>query len=296
MDRFRHSSATPRRAACPPLLWAAALVVALAGCGGGEEAAPEVKAIDEIVTEQEVESLLRIVNRLPDKKLPPLPAYFAPLPDWNPTRTLPVSGLVREEQAAQLDRRDERLIAGTLARQRGLARALKREKLTPEQFIGLAYAIGVAISGNTIKSNQDLSEVIASGREAVAKLEKDERTYASLAPEQKYEVARQSVWITRLDRAVQLKRIPPENLDLVRRFDEQLRPLFSPEYTTNPIDAVVDRLTAEGLPFEELATSGRDSELEWEPSEALIGRDPADNPQAKNDAAAAESVVPAVKR
>ena len=55
-----------------------------------------------------------------------------------------------------------------------------------------------------------------------------------------------------------------------------LEPIFPGEFTSNPLDAVVDLLEEQGLPFEELAESGSDDQIEWNADEAEFGTDKPD--------------------
>jgi hypothetical protein len=252
-------------------LTAAALLVA--GCGSGQLDYIEVKDIDERLTEDEVRTFVRIVDALPDRRLPPLPPVLAHPPDWAPSRTLPVNELLAEEQKSIADRWDVARLAERLDRNRRLSRLLKQERLTREQFVGLALAIGLALSRGTLRSDQDLDELIDRGRDAVEVLSRNTRSFATHSPEGRYQVLSQAAWLARIDRAAHLRLVPAENVALVEKHRASLVPMFPAEYTTNPLDPLADPLEEWGTPFEELPDSGRDDELTWDPADAIIGAD-----------------------
>lgn len=248
-------------------------VVAVVGCSGNQLEYVEVKDIDERLTSEELESFLRIVEALPDQKLPALPPVFAPPPEWAPSRTLPVNELLAEEQKAIDERWDVPRLAERLERNRRLGRLLEQEQLTTEQFVGLTLTIGLALSHGTLREEQDLADVLNHGREAIERLNRNTRSFATHPPEGRYHVLSQAAWVARVDRAKHLQLVPPENVELIAPHRETLARMFPPEYTTNPLDAIADPLEEWGTPFEELPESGHDDELTWDRAEALIGTD-----------------------
>jgi hypothetical protein len=246
------------------------------GCGDETLDYSEVKRIKEKVTESELQSFLRIIEALPEKKLPKFPTVFAPPPDWKTSRTLPVKQLIQEEAKLIDERWNEESLARNMQRKRKLQRLLRRERMTSEQFIGLSLTIGVALSRNTLRDNQNLKAILKKGDKALEPLRHDDRPFASLTPEETHSVLQQSVWVTRIDRAERLSQVPPENIALVRKHWEKLAKIFPAPFTENPLDAVADLLEERGLPFEELFESGADAEIEWIDHQALIGHDTPD--------------------
>ena len=107
---------------------------------------------------------------MPEGRLPPLPVVFAAPPEWPPSRTLPVNELLAEEQKAIDERWDVERLAERLGRHRRLARILKQERLTAEQFVGLSLAIGLALSRGTLRAEQDLEQIVERGRQAIERL------------------------------------------------------------------------------------------------------------------------------
>lgn len=233
----------------------------------------EVKGIHEKVTESELKQFLRIVDSLPDKKLPVLPAVLRPLPSWSSERTLPVNELVNEEKKLLDQSWDVEYLAGQLKRNRALERALNREGMTTEQFVGLTLALGSAVSRSKIREDQDLDDIVKKGRQIVTQLGKDDRTFAKLSRDASYTALRRAGWLTRMDRAKRLQEVPPENIALVKNHADALAKVLPPYFLENPLDAVTDLLEERGMPFEELPGSGVDSEITWSRDDAEIGFD-----------------------
>jgi hypothetical protein len=243
------------------------------GCGQSRLDFAEVKGTDEKVTESEMISFLRIIEALPEKKLPELPTVFAPPPNWKPTRRLPVSDLVKEEQHNLSEHWSVERLVEQLPRQRSLQRALSWQQMNPDRFIGLTLAIGIALSRATLHDRQDLDELVETGRMRIRKLKSNDAVFAQLSEENQHAVLREAAWITRVDRANRLAEVPPENLALVQSRRERLEQIFPPEFTVNPLDTIADLLEEQGIPFEELPLSGRDDQIEWDRDEAHIGTD-----------------------
>jgi len=255
------------------LLIAALLPLCLMGCMEEPLEYTEVKRVDETITPAELQTFLSVIETLPNQKLPPLQSVFPPPPDWNPSRTLPVGELVNESQELLAERWSVDWQARHVQRNRHLARALRREQLTTQQFIGIAFSLGVAMARNTIRENQDLNKIIERGEKEIAILRKDLRPFSSLSQEGRHRVLQRAIWISRLDRADKLVRVPAENLLLVQEQAETLSKIFPEDFQQNPLDSVVDFLEEFGLPFEETEESGFDDQISWDKSNVIRGYD-----------------------
>src|SRR6202047_411233 len=77
-------------------LFVAALTL-LAGCGEQAPKFGEPRDVGDKVTDPDLDPFCQVVDELPDKKLPEMPALFKSPPAWDEQRTLPVNELVREE-------------------------------------------------------------------------------------------------------------------------------------------------------------------------------------------------------
>jgi len=245
----------------------------MGGCGQSRLDFTEVKGIDEKVTESEMISFLKIINALPQKKLPELPPVFAPPPNWKPTRRLPVSDLVEEERHNLSAHWSVERLGEQLRRHRSLQRALRWQQMNPDRFVGLTLAIGVALSRATLRDSQDLDDLLETGRKRVEGIKSNDAIFAQLSEENQHAVLKEAAWITRVDRADRLADVPPENLALIQSRRERLEKIFPREFTINPLDNIADLLEEQGIPFEELPLSGWDDQIEWNRDEAHIGTD-----------------------
>ncbi len=243
------------------------------GCSDGEPEFTEVKDLKDDLTIEELRTFFRIINALPEKKLPEMPSVFAPTPEWNRSRTLPVKELVNSEFESVVALWDVDSRAEKLEKNRQLARALRNEKMTSQQFIGLVLTIGTTLSRNTLHEDQSLDDVIERGEQEIAELRSDARTFSMLSEAGQYAVVEKATWITRTERARRLKLVPESNRRLVAKHAEKLSVVFPVWFIENPLDAVPDLRQEYGLPFEELPESGLDEHIEWTREDALIGRD-----------------------
>ena len=148
-----------------------------------------------------------MIENLPDQKFPELQSVFPPPPDWNPSRTLPVSELINESQELLAERWSVDWQARHFQWNRHLARALQREQLTTQQFIGIAFTLGVAMARQIIREKQDLKKIIEREKE-ITVLQKDLRPFSSLSQEGRHRVLQRAIWISRLERANKLILVP----------------------------------------------------------------------------------------
>ena len=254
------------------------LIASISGCGEATIDFTEVKRVDETLSDAEVQSFLRIIDSLQDKRLPEMPETFVEPPEWNTNRTLPVGELVDDELLNMSNRWSEDWVVKQLKLSRHLQRALNRERMTPKQFVGVATVIGTALSRSTLDTKHNFDQTIEKGEPIVAQLRRDNRPFSSLSPEGQYQLLRRAVWLTRVDRAKHLKLVPRENVELVNRHQERLREIFPESYVKNPLQDIADLLEEKGLPFIELDESGSDARIEWEPNAVITGTDSPDAP------------------
>ncbi|MAT14943.1 MAG: hypothetical protein CMJ46_06705 [Planctomyces sp.] len=247
-----------------------------AGCQSQEPDYIEVKRVHEQLTANEVKSYLRIIYSLPSKKVPAFPAAYAPPADWERSRTLSVHDLVLEEEKLIENLWNEEVLVRQLSRNKPLLKRLKRERMTPQQFIGFTRAIGMAMSRASLRENQDLQKILEEGERVIQRLKDDHRSFSVLSEDNEEDmhiVLQNAMWITRADRVARLMKVPPENVDLVKKYSRQLNEVFPDDFKRNPLDEVQDLLVEFGLPFEETELVGLDVDLSWEKSEARIGHD-----------------------
>lgn len=250
-------------------------ILCCVGCDDPGLTYTEVKRLDETITSAELRAFLEVVDHLPGQKLPDFPSLYLPPPNWNEERTLPVNELVEAELRTLEDRWNTDQLVDALPVSRTLDRWLKRKRLSRRQFAGLTLAIGAAISRSTVRENQKLPEIVHKGQREVYSLRLDERPLNTLRnrPEELHDVLRRATWITRLDRARRLSSVPEVNVQLVTQFRERMVEVFPESLTRNPFDPIADRLEEEGVPFESLPGNDALDVLDWDPEDALIGRD-----------------------
>jgi hypothetical protein len=266
-----------------PFFFAALAVVLsfVGGCAEPEFVQPEPKRADDLLTISEIESFLAIVDSLPDQKLPrqndrDIPSVFLPAPKWSRNRTLPVNELVKEEEKMIADRQSiEWFIAHFPTQSRFLKRALRREKMTTEQFVGLYLALGISMSRDRLSSDRDLDQILVRGKQATAEMKKDSRPFSSLPEEQAYFLLEQSGWLAVVDRATRLKPVHPGNLPLVRKYADRLNAIMPSEFTRNPLLEFATILDDRGVPFQEPAGQETDDRILWNREHALVGADAA---------------------
>ncbi|QDU79985.1 hypothetical protein Pla110_17070 [Polystyrenella longa] len=252
------------------------LLTLLGGCQAPEQEYIEVKRVHEQLTPTEIRDYLKIVYSLPTPKVPELAPAYAPPADWERTRTLSVHDLVLEEEKYIDQLWNEEVLVRQLMRNKPLMKRLKRAHMTPQQFVGFTYTIGMSLSRATIRDNQDLRQILEEGGRAMHRLKEDKRSFSVLSEENEEDmhiVLRNAMWITRVNRVENLMKVPPENVSLVRQYAKQLTPIFPDDFKQNPLDKVQDLLVEFGLPFEETELVGTDVDMSWEKSEARVGFD-----------------------
>ena len=216
-----------------------------AGCQSQEPDYIEVKRVHEQLTANEVKSYLRIIYSLPSKKVPAFPAAYAPPADWERSRTLSVHDLVLEEEKLIENLWNEEVLVRQLSRNKPLLKRLKRERMTPQQFIGFTRAIGMAMSRASLRENQDLQKILEEGERVIQRLKDDHRSFSVLSEDNEEDmhiVLQNAMWITRADRVARLMKVPPENVDLVKKYSRQLNEVFPDDFKRNPLDEVQDLL------------------------------------------------------
>lgn len=257
---------------------AVVLAAVFSGCAEAPLEYTEVTRLHEPVKDSEAEAFLNVIDALPDRRMPAMNAIFGPPPDWNESRTLPVNDLVREEQARLAERWDVDRLAAEWEGNRALHRALRKQRMTVQQFAGFTLTLGAALSRAGVRENQPLPQLREKGIAEVAQLNEDGRSFASLPEDMRHQVLQRAIWITRLDRTQRLLHVPPENVDLAHRLESRFREIFPEEFTSNPFDGISDLLEEKGLPFLETSAGGYDDELDWNREDAIIGHDTPDMP------------------
>jgi hypothetical protein len=253
------------------------LAVLTAGCDAQTQKYLEPRDIGDKVTDADLDAFLQVINELPDKKLPEMPVLFKKPPAWDEQRTLPVNELLREE-TDDLEKiwTDDNLLRH-LAKDRALKKAL-RQRLTLPQFVGLVKTIGIALTRNAVRPDQNLHKIIEQGKKRLEALKGQTRRYNQLKPDERHVVLTTAVWLTRIDRARRLLQVPPENRAMAEQHYDRLKTIFPAEFTANPFDSIADQIEELGMSFEEQRQTGLDAEIDWKENDALRGFDRPDEP------------------
>jgi len=208
------------------------VAVGLVGCAS--ESIPEdnlagVQRIDEPIAESELRKFLRIVSRLPDKE----PPTFSPLTDSfyveDPAEKLIQECRIRFEKQFDIERQ------GKIWKQnRQIRQAAAKEKRSTTELAGLMTTLSTAICRAQFDSPQDLRQIEQKGVEETSKLKKNlDRIDANLAKQSTTILSRQRTELAmKLSRTVALveylkvlQRVPDENIELVKRYQEKLTSL-----------------------------------------------------------------------
>lgn len=223
----------------------------------------EVRRVDELLTESELRSFLKVAASLPDQKIPPLANIWLAPPTWNSNR--PIRYLVQQENKLLEEQISPNSLLPQLPKSRKFERALKEAQLTPEQFSGLLISFAVTLLRDEHTSAQELDRILDRGRLTLQRLTEDERVFSSLSDDGAHYLLQQASWITLCDRATRLQQVPDLNLELVRRHREELLAVLPESLLSDPLEPLRPLLNESGLPFEELPESGSDAQLSWVP-------------------------------
>ncbi|HUQ71338.1 MAG TPA: hypothetical protein VM165_17550 [Planctomycetaceae bacterium] len=244
------------------------------GCAEDEIHFTEVRQPDQPVTAEEWAAFVRIVEAMPEPKLAPIASAAVPLPQWQDARTMPVYELAAEERLALENAWETDQIARRFAGARGLNRLLKREGMTIEQLTGLTLTISAAMRRAKVSDDFPWDELLRRGERTVVALERDQRLFAGLPLDVRHHVLDDAVWLHRVDRAVRLRKVPGDNVKLVKEHADWLAKHMPESFQKSPFEDVVDRVEELGVPFVELPETGHDDELEWNPADAIVGVKP----------------------
>ncbi len=239
----------------------------LAGCGKEEKVFHEVKHPRELLKASEVSQFLKIVNELPDHKLPSLPPLFTQAPEWESDRELTVAGLVREAQKSNGRHWLSDSVVSQLENDRHLQKLLEKHQLSTRQFLGLAESVCISAARTFYPHEEELKSIIREGQSLLSLLRNQQDVFANLPEEDQFEATHKGVWIARVDRAEDLADVPRENVELIQRHWDVISPFLPAECLQDPLSDIVDTLQVYGMPFEELPGTGLDSELIWTPDD-----------------------------
>jgi len=247
----------------------------LAGCAGQQEQQLHVKELTEAVTPAELEQLLKIIDRLPGKKLPAFDSPLTPPTRW----ALGQEKSIERIAAEKLDQLEQRWEPSSLVqyfnRNPRLRWALASAEMSPEVFSGLVMTVGVALAKSSLPPDTEIEVILKRANEGARVLHEDRRSLAILPPDEQYQIAQQSLWIPLFDVMKHLPMIPEDSLQLVEQQRERLVKAFPPEFSENLLIHYEKILNSSGLPFEDMPETMITDVVTWNPdiaSRAISGK------------------------
>lgn len=239
----------------------------LVGCAEEKIEFREIHQVDEVLSQSDLDRLYRIAEVLHDEKLPDLPSHFLNEPQWDQNRPASIATLAGEEFARLEATIQLPVFVASLRNNARLNFALKREKMTRAQFVGLVLSVGMAIHRSKLDVSRDLEEYLTVGRTEIQEVKQRNESYATLAIEERMNALEQATWITRVDRVERVSLVPDENVELVVAEYDKLRKIMPADFLVDPLQGINDPLIDFGVPFREIGTTGFDAEMSWRPED-----------------------------
>lgn len=227
----------------------------------------EVLLVDEKLSSSDIERLFRIADIMRDGRLPQMAPHFLPEPQWDRDRPATVVTLANEELARQRDMLGLSVLAESVRGNAHLDHALRKEGISYEQYAALVFSTGLTMHRIYLDPERNLKTYVTHGREKLRELKRREESFASLDRDAQIETLDLATWITRVNRAEQLAKVPTENVNLVRTFETRLREILPQQFLNDPLLGLNDPLIDHGVPFRERASTGFDSDIRWSKSD-----------------------------
>lgn len=241
------------------------LLLLFVGCSGQRQQNFHAKELTEELTLDEINLFLKIVARLPGKKLPLFDSPLAPPARWALGQEKSIDSIAGEKTAQLEQRWSPAYLVQFFNRNPRLRWALASAETSPEVFSGIVLSVGVALAKSSLPPELELEILIKRARASVQVLNEDRRSLAVLAPDEQYQIAQQSLWIPLQDVLTHLPMIPEETLQLVKQNRERLERAFPPEFSENFLIHYDKILNSSGLPFEDLPETGITDLVSWDP-------------------------------
>lgn len=258
----------------------------LSGCAGQKVEQLHVKELTEAVHQDELDQFLKIVDRLQGKKLPAFDSPLTPPTRW----TLGQEKSIERIAAEKIDQLEQKWSPGYLSqyfnRNPRLRWALASAEMSPEVFSGMVLVVGVGLSKSSLPPETDIELLLKRSTDGVQKLREDRRSMAMLDPDEQYQVAQQSLWISLQDLMIHLPMIPDDSLQLIKQNRERLVKVFPPEFSENLLTHYDKILNSSGLPFEDLPETGITDIVSWNPpviSRIITGKETENNRYESSD-------------
>ena len=240
--------------------WMTVLVVGgllgIGGCGDVPDTpqtaeTQSLKSAAEPLTDAEMQQFLRLIARLPDGRVPEFTPFEQPQLDT----LLPAKMLVTELRARYRELSDPERQGLVWEANLDLAKPAMQEGWTSAQLASFIRCLSCAVVKQRLAIKHDLKQIEKSCRQAisqvVATLDRDDQRPRSQMTEEfmlqrEQQVQRLARMVAMLEFMLQLKSVPESNLELVKKYDSQIRPLLPEASTQDPFiepfaDVPVDR-------------------------------------------------------
>ena len=240
--------------------WIAAVVACgLVGIGGCSETKSTTTTVDantlksaaEPLTDAEMQQFLRLIARLPDGQVPEFTPFDQPQLDT----LLPAKMLITEFRSRYRELCDPQRQGQVWDANLDLAKPALQEGWTSAQLAAFIRCLSCAVVKQRLTAKHDLKKIEQQCRQeisqVVATLDQDDQRPRSQMTEafmqqRDQRVQRLARMVAMLEFMLQLKSVPQANLELVQKYDSQIRPLLPQASTQDPfvepfVDVPVDR-------------------------------------------------------
>lgn len=237
------------------------VVVSLMSLGGCQESSPppstasaSLKTTAEPLTDGELQRFLRLVERLPDGRVPEFtPTEQPPLDTLLPPKVLVSEFRSRYRQLSDPDRQGEVWDASL-----DLSKSAQQEGWTSAQLAAFIRCLSCAVMKSQLADKHDLKVIEQRCRREINRLvtvlDQDDQVPRSQMNEafmqrRDQKVQRLGRMVALLEFTLQLKPIPQSNLELVTKYASQIQPLLPEATSQDPfVDPFAEETTeAEGI-------------------------------------------------
>jgi hypothetical protein len=219
-------------------------VIGISGCGDAQTvqpaaAAKPLKSAGESLTEAEMQQFLRLIARLPDGQVPEFTPFEQPQLDT----LLPAKMLITEFRSRYRDLCDPQRQGQVWDANLDLAKPAQQEGWTSAQLASFIRCLSCAVVKQRLTKKHDLKKIEQQCRQEISKvvatLDRDDQRPRSQMTEAFMQEREQRVhqlarMVAMLEFMLQLKSVPQSNLELVQKYDAQIRPLLPQASTQDP--------------------------------------------------------------
>lgn len=220
------------------------------GCGDANPTAATaekspLKSTDEPLTDAEMQQFLRLIARLPDGQVPEFTPFDQPQLDT----LLPGKMLITEFRSRYRELCDPKRQGAVWDANLNLAKPALQEGWTSAQLASFIRCLSCAVVKQQLAQKHDLKKIEHRCRQeisqVVATLDKeDERPRSQMTEafmlQREQRVHKLARMVAMLEFVLQLKAVPSANLELVQKYDAQIRPLLPQAVTQDPFQQPFD--------------------------------------------------------